>query len=374
MNSGADMDDRSPSRPPACNACGGRGFSVMARRRDGIDVWCCDACGMGVVASMMADLAALYDDAYYGGDGTADALGYEDYRFTAEHGVSWAAAIVPLLKGGGRVLDIGCADGTLLQKLPTSFQLYGIEVNGSMAARAARAGATLIGRDLLAPDVLRDYHDSFDVVTAIAVFEHLPDFRRGMQIAIELLKPDGILLFEVPYISARHDNRAWFESSLEHVYYPSRDSLRRLSESLGAHLVGGELYIRDYASTCIGLIARDAALVPNLQGLFDALTGDGEVALTTEQRDARFHLMLVHAANSSPELIAGLAEILTKSANPRLLRRIEQLWRNDLLRVEQFRAVRGVLSGVFGRRISRAAGALHRLSKRHNRIARKLQG
>jgi glycosyltransferase involved in cell wall biosynthesis/SAM-dependent methyltransferase len=280
---------------------------------------------------MPSDLASLYDNSYYygiGDDGAA--VGYQDYLFTAEHGLSWAASIVRLLKSGGRILDIGCADGTLLSKLTNSFELYGIEVNELMAARAAKIGATIIGNDLLASNIPSLYCGFFDIVTAIAVFEHLADLRRGIEVALELLKPDGVLLFETPYISVQQENRVWFESSLEHIYYPSGDSLRLLIEDLGAHLVGGEIYIRGFGSNFIGLATRNRALIPEMQQLFAKLTSMEETALTREQRFARLQLMLIHSAESAPELISDLPEFLQEVANPMLLRRLKQLWENDL--------------------------------------------
>ena len=327
------LDDKISPQPRLCNACGGRSFTMMGRRSDGVDVLRCEACGLGVIDIMPSYLASLYDNAYYGVGDVESAFGYQDYRFTAEHGLSWAAAMVRLIKSGGRVLDMGCADGTLLAKLPDSFELYGIEVNALMAARAAEAGTTIIGGDLLAPDIARRYCGSFDLVTAIAAFEHLVDLRRGIHVALQLIKPDGVLLFEMPYISAQQENRIWFESSLEHVYYPSGDSLHLLVEALGAHLVGREVYIRNFASNFIGLAVRDSALIPGMQQLFARLTSTGKAVLTREQRLARLQLMLIHAAESTPELVSDLPELLAEAANPALLQRVEQLWENDLRRL-----------------------------------------
>ena len=327
------LDDKILPQQRLCNACGGPSFMMMGQRSDGIDVLRCEGCGLGVIDIVSSDLASLYDNAYYGVGDVESAFGYQDYRFTAEHGLSWAAAMVRLIKSGGRVLDIGCADGTLLAKLPDSFELYGIEVNALMAARAAAVGTTIIGGDLLAPNIAHRYCGSFDLVTAIAVFEHLVDLRRGIHVALQLLKPDGVLLFEMPYISEQHENRIWFESSLEHVYYPSGDSLRLLVESLGAHLVGREVYIRDFASNFIGLAVRDSALIPGVQQLFARLTSTGKAVLTREQRLARLQLMLIHAAESTPELVSDLPELLAEAANPPLLQRVEQLWENDLRRL-----------------------------------------
>ena len=114
----------------------------MGLRSDGLRVMRCEACGLGVIENIPAELEAFYDDTYYGVDKIDESVGYADYKFTSEHAVSWAAALVPLLKRGGRILDVGCADGYLLSKLPLHYTRYGIEVNSKMAERAAGSGVT----------------------------------------------------------------------------------------------------------------------------------------------------------------------------------------------------------------------------------------
>jgi glycosyltransferase involved in cell wall biosynthesis/SAM-dependent methyltransferase len=325
-----------PLLPPSdrrCNACRGARFTIMGRRSDKIDVLRCIVCGLGIVERVPLDLKSYYGDAYYGFSKTDEAVGYGNYQFTAEHGVSWAAAIVQLIKPGGSVLDIGCAEGTLLRKLPDNFERYGIEMNERMAANAVETGICILGHDLLDPGIIDEHQGRFDVVTSIAVFEHLPDLRRGVQVALDLLKSDGVLLFEMPYISAKHDNRFWFESSLEHVFYPSGNALGNLIEDLGAYLVGGELYIRDFASNYIGFAFRDQGLVIPLQQLFDTLTSTSDNPPTVEGRRARQQLMLVHAAESTCDLISGLADLFAGSWNQPLLQRFEQLWSTDLRRL-----------------------------------------
>ena len=243
-----------------CNSCEGQTFTLMARRTDKVAVLRCEGCGLGVIETIPNDLAVLYDDAYYASQKADASVGYNDYQLMAEHCLSWAAELVCRLKDGGKILDIGCADGSLLKRLPSTFDLYGIEVNEHMIAQAEEANINILGRNLLDHSILEKYAHRFDCVTAIAVFEHLSDFRGGIQAALSLLKHDGFLLFEVPYISETHENRVWFESSLEHVFYPSRDSMHHLIESLGFNLVGGEVHIRGFASNFIGIVFSDAAL------------------------------------------------------------------------------------------------------------------
>jgi hypothetical protein len=85
---------------------------------------------MGVVDHIPDDLLALYGYDYYGIESghPQNERGYTDYAYTAEHGVGWAAALVKLLRpAGGRILDIGCADGHLLGKIGRGYTTFGIE-------------------------------------------------------------------------------------------------------------------------------------------------------------------------------------------------------------------------------------------------------
>src|SRR5579864_6249918 len=116
----------------ACAVCGSLEASLLGQRSDGVNVLRCRECGMGVIETVPDDLMSLYSEAYYGtgqaGCAPEARPGYEDYAYTAEHGTAWAAALVRLFcPNGGRVLDIGCADGHLLKKLGPGYDLYGIE-------------------------------------------------------------------------------------------------------------------------------------------------------------------------------------------------------------------------------------------------------
>ncbi len=364
-----DVDDICPKQPQRrCNACGAQRFTDMGRRSDGVTVMECVECGLGVAETIPPALKTYYDDAYYESAEDDDKVGYTDYRFMAEHGLSWAAALVTLLKDGGQVLDIGCADGTLLAKLPDGFERFGIEVNERMVARAAEADINILGRDLLDPAILQKYRGRFDIVTSIAVFEHLADLRAGMEVALALLKPDGVLLFEMPYISAKHENRVWFESSLEHVFYPSRDALRLLVEDLGAHLVGGEIFIRDYACTFVGLAFHDNALACRLKELFDSLTATGGLPVGQE-RTASQHLMMIHSGHTSLDLIKGIADLSAASLNWPLQQRLEQLWGNDLRRLGAMQDQLNVMQDRLAATQDRLAATQDRLALTEDRLA-----
>src|ERR1700740_2480382 len=87
-----------------CKVCGCEDFVPLAQRSDGVQGVRCTNCTMGVIDPIPDDLLALYGDDYYRAQpdrrGNVD-QGYSDYTYTAEHGVSWAAALVKLLRPTG---------------------------------------------------------------------------------------------------------------------------------------------------------------------------------------------------------------------------------------------------------------------------------
>ena len=296
-----------------------------------------------MVEKRPADLSSFYADSYYA-SGAGSEHGYADYSYTAEHGVAWAASLIRLLSPHGRVLDIGCADGHLLKKLQSSHECYGIEVNTNMAARCRSVGIDIIGSDICDPVLSEKYKGSFDVVSAIAVFEHLSDLRAAVKSSLDLLGPDGILLLEVPLISSQHSSDVWFKSSLEHIYYPSEESLKFLFQRVfELPLIGSEIVIENYGSTFVGLIPKDRRRGEELRALHNRLI-HGPIADLKNPDERCFRLLLdcVHAARTTPELLDLLNDLKVTDLNSALFQRLTSLWRRDTERVAQI--TRSVIS------------------------------
>jgi SAM-dependent methyltransferase len=296
-----------------CAVCGSSTFRLYRTRVDGVGVFTCETCGMGFADAPLNRLDEIYEDAYFDAPDGAR-TGYVDFGYTSEHSVAWAAALVALLAPPpGRVLDIGCANGDLLAKLAPTYSVSGIEINATMAATAERRGIEILRRDLFGPAGDAE-QASFDVVTAIAVLEHVSDIRRGAETALALLKPGGTFLFEVPLIGGPEED-VWFNSSLEHVAYPSEAALSWLFErELGVPLAAS----RDRARSL-------------LDEPFEALE-------TSSARAFRLLFDVVHLGAPLPFSVACLADLASAGAvNPTLLRRLGELWARDLRRLEEAR-------------------------------------
>ncbi|MEA2604698.1 MAG: hypothetical protein QOF89_5690 [Acidobacteriota bacterium] len=329
------MTSSAPATVPldTCPICGGTSFGLLGERSDGIAVLRCERCRMGMVAERPLDTAVYYSDAYYSG-GEASESGYSEYSRVATHSLAWAGELVHLLRPGGKILDVGCADGHLLQQLGTPYELYGIEVNERLRERCQSAGIRMLGADVCDARLLAGYGGAFEVITAIAVLEHVAGIRTALERIHALLAPEGVLVFEVPLISPTQDNRVWFNSSLEHVYYPTPEGLAFLFEEVfKLPLIGREVAIRDYGSTFVGLATRSPAQHQELAAFLRYLLDSPISALESRQeRSFRFFFDLVHAAEPTAENVALLAELDPDRVTPELLHRLAMLWGLDLSR------------------------------------------
>jgi methionine biosynthesis protein MetW len=110
----------------------------------------------------------------------------------------------------GRVLDIGCGDGTLLQVLKTMFprvELYGCDISKEGLQRARKRG---IHTKIVDVNKGISYKDnSFDAIISHEVIEHVLDPDFFLQESRRVLKKDGMLILTTPNLAAWY-NRILF--------------------------------------------------------------------------------------------------------------------------------------------------------------------
>ena len=307
-----------------CIVCGAREFIPFGQRTDGVHVLQCARCGHGIVEQFQENVQSLYADEYFSAPPDS-AIGYQEYSQTAEQGIAWAPCLLRILKPRGNVLDIGCANGLALQLLGKGYDCFGIELNESMAQEATRAGVQMIARDLLDSSVEQRYAGWFDAELAIAVFEHIPDFKEAFRTATALLKPDGILIFEVPVVQFVGD--IWYRSSLEHLHYPTKSSIEYLfREILHLPLTGTVIEVPDFGCIYIGLTSLDLETARRAGNEYLRLTTADPALLQGDQARFRWLLDLMHSAKSCPEILALYRYVKPEDLSAPSLRRLFELW------------------------------------------------
>ena len=301
----------------------------MGVRLDGANVMQCQNCHMGFIELYPSNLDAYYSDIYYQGDGT-QTEGYRDYDMTAAHSLTWVAYLIQLWVRSGAVLDVGCADGYLLNLISKEYQKYGIEVNSAMSDLCRSKGISIISGDIQEKSLPENFAGYFEIITGIAVLEHVSDMRLALEHIRDLLAIGGIFIFEVPLISNVNDNKVWYNSSLEHVFYPTVKGLEYVfNEVFGTPLVGGEVYIHEYGSTYVGLIARDENVYKRLELLYASLFVTPVRDLQTKEASTfRFLFDVVHRADTEQAyLLESLDQIFL---SPAIITRLSMLWKRDV--------------------------------------------
>ena len=140
-----------------------------------------------------------------------------------------------LPSGGGRLLDVGCGQGTFLGEMcQAGWHVKGIEPDPSAAAVARANGVSVVNEPFEETSLPRQ---SFDAVTMNHVIEHFHDPIEALRIAHRLLKPGGILWIATPNLASRGHalfGRDWIGlDPPRHLVLFTRSSLARAASATG---------------------------------------------------------------------------------------------------------------------------------------------
>jgi SAM-dependent methyltransferase len=96
-----------------------------------------------------------------------------------------------------RVCDLGCAFGRFLGWLDTEWQIFGIDISGFAVAEAARNNPRGVFK-VASADAATIFGETFGVVTAFDVLEHVPDLEAVAKSVKQVLVDSGLFVFVVP--------------------------------------------------------------------------------------------------------------------------------------------------------------------------------
>jgi SAM-dependent methyltransferase len=193
----SDGIDANAALPVSCNLCGGMSCEVYDEAEPPFRVLRCRACTLTFVHPhpVREQLAAHYDQDYYREWLSGQA---------ARRARIWRRRMnrIERLKPAGRMLDVGCGEGTFLELARgRGWRIEGTEISRYAADRvSARLGCPVFCGDL-GDAGYPDNH--FDVVTAWHVLEHMADPQKCLRDILHVLKPDGILILAVPNVNDR---------------------------------------------------------------------------------------------------------------------------------------------------------------------------
>ncbi len=185
-----------------CIVCGGSSFKRSiyggyCYRDKKYDIVRCRKCGFMFLSPQPGKdvLNSIYNADDYFKDYYATRAGLKNYiegMSDFEGSDKTALSLILKIKKTGRLLDIGCAAGRFLNNArQVGFEVCGVEPNQKLADYAKKVYGLSVECATL--DNAHLAKDSFDVIHAGDVLEHLPGLKENIDLIKSLLKRGGIL-------------------------------------------------------------------------------------------------------------------------------------------------------------------------------------
>lgn len=141
------------------------------------------------------------------------------YSFFHPYLVKWRIKQIEKTVGTGRLLDVGCGNGTFIYELKQRlWDVTGVESNSKKAVFAKNT----LGLNVLPnmESLLMKYNNYYDMITFWHSFGSISDFKKTLNQASKLLHPDGFLLIA---LSNWRSLDFWFYKN----YWSALDAPRR---------------------------------------------------------------------------------------------------------------------------------------------------
>jgi 2-polyprenyl-3-methyl-5-hydroxy-6-metoxy-1,4-benzoquinol methylase len=133
------------------------------------------------------------------------------------------------------VLDIGCNDGSQLNAFKRiGFKTYGVDPAENLYPTSSAEHQVILG--FWNTDTATNLDTTFDVITTQNAFAHIPDPLEYLALAGQYLKHDGKIFISTSQADMVLNGE--FDTIYhEHISYYNAESMKRLAERAGLHLV-----------------------------------------------------------------------------------------------------------------------------------------
>jgi methylation protein EvaC len=135
------------------------------------------------------------------------------------------------LKNNSKVIEVGSNDGTFLENFKNkNFEYIGFEPSSNVAKLANQKNIFTINEffNTETIELAKQFKNATDVIYAANVICHIPDLINFINSVDQLLKNDGVLIFEEPYLGSMIEKTSYDQIYDEHIYMFSASSVKKI--------------------------------------------------------------------------------------------------------------------------------------------------
>jgi len=250
-------------------------------------------------------------------------------QFMVRHFTAYAEWVYDTHLGGDDlfVVEIGSNDGIMLENFAKrGVRHLGVEPSANVAEEARKHGVNTIVKFFgsnTAKDIVHEYGQA-DALIAANVMCHIPDLNDIAKGADILLKKDGVLIFEDPYLGAMIEKTSYDQIYDEHVFVFSALSVANIFGTHGFELIdllpqethGGSMRyvlarkgVREVSPAVNEIMTKEKAQGLHLPATYKQFKKDCEaskkrlIRLLTEEKDAGRRVVGYGATSKSTTIL-----------------------------------------------------------------------
>jgi SAM-dependent methyltransferase len=195
-------------------------------------------CGLGRAEPGCFDVNTYYTEDYFTG---ARRDGYADYRGSESvlrREFARTVEFIRRFRGGGRLLEIGCAYGFFLQEAQRCYEVAGIEIADAAVTFCRTRGLSVTHG--VADEATLAQFGMLDVIVLLDVIEHLANPQATLRLCRKQLNPGGLIVIttgDFASFYARLAGPHWrLMTPPQHLWFFTPESIQRVSHSVGLTL------------------------------------------------------------------------------------------------------------------------------------------
>lgn len=225
---------------PLCPICQRKNTKFWFTKNN-TDVYQCQSCRLIFMYPIPNQTDQIYTSPYF--NGANNGFGYINYEEDKDdESLEFSRYLDYIEKycpDKGQLLDVGTATGTFLSAAQSrGWDVTGVEISDYAAAKGREKKIPIITGTIEMNELPPN---SFEVITFLDVFEHVPYPQQTLEKARQLLKTNGLLVFNLP------DAGSWCAKILkkrwaliippEHLHLFNRKNFQYLLNSQGFHII-----------------------------------------------------------------------------------------------------------------------------------------